>query len=147
MSVKQRITEYIKFKGITKISFCKKIGVSNAFISSMRVSIQPDKLKSIALNYPDLNLEWLIQGEGEMLKNEEKRVLVDDNKTLSNQEIMSKLVITNETLAYQNGELIKILSEHNYIARNNSDTIRNLSYKVNTIDSPDISKNVQGEAS
>ena len=68
MSVKERLERYIDFKGIKKSDFCKEINVSGAFISSMRVSIQPDKLKSIALKYPDLNTEWLLTGNGEMLK-------------------------------------------------------------------------------
>lgn len=68
MTVKQRLTEYIEFKKITKIAFCKAIGVSNGFISSMRKSIQPDKIKSIALNFPDLNTGWLLTGEGKMIK-------------------------------------------------------------------------------
>ena len=34
----------------------------------MRVSIQPDRLKSIAICFPELNTGWLITGEGEMLK-------------------------------------------------------------------------------
>ena len=38
----------------------------------MRVSIQPDKLKSIAINFPRLDIGWLLTGEGSMLKNEIK---------------------------------------------------------------------------
>lgn len=38
----------------------------------MRVSIQPDKLKSIAINFPKLDIGWLLTGEGSMLKNEIK---------------------------------------------------------------------------
>ena len=34
----------------------------------MRKSIQPDKIKSIAIEFPELNTEWLLTGEGEMLK-------------------------------------------------------------------------------
>lgn len=68
MSVKERIIEYIKYKGISNSEFCRTIGVSTAFISSMVRSIQPDKILSIALKYPDLNTGWLMTGEGEMLK-------------------------------------------------------------------------------
>jgi len=71
MSVKERITKYIEYKKITKIAFCSAINVSNAFISSMRQSIQPDKIQRIALKFPDLNTGWLLTGEGEMLKSPE----------------------------------------------------------------------------
>jgi len=69
MSVKERLEMYVKHKKLTNSAFCRSIGVSTAFISSMRVSLQPDKIESIALNYPDLNTGWLLTGEGLMIKN------------------------------------------------------------------------------
>lgn len=77
MSVKERLTQYIKYKNITTSAFCKSINVSTAFVSSMRKSLQPDKLESIAFNFPDLNTGWLMTGEGEMLK-------TDDNSPIIN---------------------------------------------------------------
>lgn len=68
MPVKERLTEYLKSKKISKSAFGRDIGVSSAYIASIRKSIQPDKLQRIALKYPDLNTEWLLTGEGEMLK-------------------------------------------------------------------------------
>jgi len=68
MTVKNRLEQYISYKGIKKAEFCRIINVSTAFISSMRVSIQPDKIKSIALAFPDLNIKWLITGLGDMLE-------------------------------------------------------------------------------
>lgn len=69
MSVKERLTEFVNWLGISKSEFGRQIGVSNAFISSIRKSIQQDKIQSIASMYPNLNIEWLLTGEGEMLKN------------------------------------------------------------------------------
>ncbi len=68
-SVKSRLYTYLSNKNIRVGQFCKSIGVSPSFVSSMRKSIQPDKIKSIALLYPDLNTVWLLTGEGEMLMN------------------------------------------------------------------------------
>jgi len=70
MSVKERLEAFVKHKKISKSAFCESIGVSNAFISSMRKSMQPDKIESIALIYPDLNTGWLLSGMGEMLNSE-----------------------------------------------------------------------------
>lgn len=72
--VKERLIEYLDAKNIGKAEFGRKIGVSSAFVTSIRKSIQPDKLKSIALNYPDLNTSWLMTGEGTMLLNVEDKV-------------------------------------------------------------------------
>mgnify|MGYP001224012532 CR=1 FL=1 len=68
MSVKERLTEYLRTKKISKSAFGRDVGVSSAYITSIRKSIQPDKLQRIALKYPDLNTVWLLTGEGEMLK-------------------------------------------------------------------------------
>lgn len=67
-TVKERVEIFLKAKKISKTNFGKAIGASNAFVSSMRKSIGPDKLQSIASAYPDLNIEWLLTGEGQMLK-------------------------------------------------------------------------------
>jgi transcriptional regulator with XRE-family HTH domain len=68
MSVKDRLTQYLDSKNISKSAFGRDIGVSSAYISSIRKSIQPEKIKRIALKYPDLNTTWLLTGDGEMLK-------------------------------------------------------------------------------
>ena len=72
VSVKERLKLFLKKEGIKDVDFCRIIGVSTGFISCMRVSIQPDKLKSIAINFPRLDIGWLLTGEGSMLKNEIK---------------------------------------------------------------------------
>lgn len=66
MAVKERLIEFIKFKGISIREFCRTIGVSETYVSSMRTSIQPDKLISIVEHYPDINTIWLMTGVGEM---------------------------------------------------------------------------------
>lgn len=73
MSVKERLIEYLKYKKISKSEFGRMINVSSAFITSMRSSLQPDKIKRIAFNFPDLNTEWLLTGEGNMLKSTEQQ--------------------------------------------------------------------------
>lgn len=66
-SVKERLKLFLKDLNIKGVDFCKSIGVSPGFIAGMRESIQPDKLKSIAILYPSLNIGWLMTGEGEMI--------------------------------------------------------------------------------
>lgn len=68
-SVKERLKLFLQIEKIKQTDFCQAIGVSTGFISSMRESIQPDKLKNIAINYPKLDIGWLMVGEGNMIKN------------------------------------------------------------------------------
>lgn len=67
-TVKQRLNEYIKHKDISVRSFERACGLSYGYVHNMRVSIQPEKVESIARQYPDLNPGWLLTGEGNMLK-------------------------------------------------------------------------------
>lgn len=80
MSVKERIKQYIDYKGISTRQFTISIGVSPSYVSNMNKSIQPDKLDSIAKHYPDLNTGWLMTGEGQMIKEDAplNNVLVND---------------------------------------------------------------------
>ena len=68
-SVKERLKHFLSENKIKGSDFCAKIGVSSGFISGMRESIQPDKLKSIAIHYPLLDIGWLMTGMGQMQKN------------------------------------------------------------------------------
>ena len=88
MTVKERIKAFIKWKEISTSAFCESISVSNAYVSSMRVSIQPDKLQSIALNYPELNIDWLLTGDGNMInpkKHKEKQHVSEHTPIYSNE--------------------------------------------------------------
>ena len=68
MEVKDRLKLFLKTQNITQLAFCNALDVSTGYISSMRKSISPDKLSCIAAKYPQLNITWLLTGQGEMLK-------------------------------------------------------------------------------
>lgn len=67
VSVKQRLMQFIKYKGIGQGKFEKTVGLSNGYINQLRHSPSPQKIQMIIGAYPDLNQSWLLTGEGEML--------------------------------------------------------------------------------
>lgn len=67
MSVKQRIYAFIKYKSISVKKFEELCELSNGYISSMRKGFGTDKLNNVLNVFPELNREWLLYGEGEML--------------------------------------------------------------------------------
>lgn len=67
-TVKERLVKFIKYNHISQSKFEKETGLSNAYVSNIRVSIQPKSLGKISSRYPELNIGWLLTGEGDMLK-------------------------------------------------------------------------------
>ena len=67
-SISQRVKIYCKVKSIKISAFEKRCGLSNGYVNGITRGIGESKLKTISLNFPDLNVSWLLTGEGEMLK-------------------------------------------------------------------------------
>ena len=71
-SVIQRITELQVYKGVSSISFAETIGFNystlNNYFTRRSTSIDIELIKKIASSYDDGNIDWLITGQGEMIK-------------------------------------------------------------------------------
>lgn len=67
--IKDRIKLFCNHSGISVRTFCLAIGVSAGYVNNISKSIQPDKLQRISMQYPSLNIGWLLTGSGEMLNN------------------------------------------------------------------------------
>lgn len=67
-TVKERLIKFLKFKGLNKKRFEEKVGLSNGYIGSIRVGIGSRVLLKIENVFPELNTNWLLTGEGNMLK-------------------------------------------------------------------------------
>ncbi len=61
-----RLKLFIKFKGLGQTKFEELVGFSRGYISKVKTAIGADKLSNIVKVFPDLNLDWLITGKGEM---------------------------------------------------------------------------------
>lgn len=70
-TVKERLNAFLRYKEVNNSEFGRAIGVSSAFVSSIRKSIQPDKIEKIKSTFPDLNVSWLLTGEGDMIESAE----------------------------------------------------------------------------
>jgi hypothetical protein len=110
MTVKKRLIEFAKSQERSVRAFESKAGLNEGYINSIRVSIQPDKLQSIASNYPNLNTDWLMTGNGTMLKEQLNLDVNDSNKPLSINDLvkainnLSEAAIVNANAAMKNAE-------------------------------------------
>lgn len=66
-TVKTRLIRLLKEKRMTQTEFARHMGVSPTYIGAMRKSIPKERLRQLVDLFPDLNRDWLLYGEGEML--------------------------------------------------------------------------------
>lgn len=67
-SVKERLVKFIKGSGISVNAFERKAGLSVGYMRQLRCEPSPTKLKNILDAFPQLNDQWLLTGEGGMLR-------------------------------------------------------------------------------
>lgn len=80
MSIKERTYAFIRHKGISIKKFEELCDLSNGYVSSMRKGFGNDKLNNVLKNFPELNRDWLLYGEGDMLND----MVVQNNKNGNN---------------------------------------------------------------
>jgi transcriptional regulator with XRE-family HTH domain len=120
--VKERLTAFLRSKGINNSEFGRRTGTSSAYVSSIRQSISTDVLEKIAQAFPDLNVEWLLLGTGEMYRSDTvtQNGRINLNFLLSVAEICCNIVTQNGRINLngdggntvnggETGELIELL--------------------------------------
>lgn len=84
MGLKDRILTFIEHKGVSVQKFEQRVGLSNASVSKMGDNTRRSTIDRISNFYPDLNINWLITGEGEMLninhENETPQVIENEQE-------------------------------------------------------------------
>lgn len=70
MSLKERVQAYCSLKKISVARFERWAGLSNGYFSQVRGTPSLDKIEKIQNAFPDLRKEWLLFGEGDMLKSD-----------------------------------------------------------------------------
>lgn len=66
-TIKERLIEFLSYKGIGQIKFAEAAGLSRGFVNILGDGISSKSLNKISQSFPELNTLWLTSGEGEML--------------------------------------------------------------------------------
>lgn len=67
MTIRDRLRQFIDYKGISISMFERNCKLSNGFASKVGDSIRAVNLENISAVYPELNRTWLLTGDGNML--------------------------------------------------------------------------------
>ena len=127
MGVRERLKAYLKHNNISQSAFAEAIGASTGYVNAIAKSIGPDKIPIIKSIFTDLNIDWLLTGEGSMLKNTDQSVSqggddailsdADLNNSSTMKKLLESLLRQNEELIRQNGALIDLYKEERVIKR------------------------------
>ncbi|MDA3852838.1 MAG: S24 family peptidase [Bacteroidales bacterium] len=81
-TIKQRILQIAEFKGVAKTKFLESNGLTygNFKGKSLKTDISAKGIVDISANHPDINLQWLLTGNGEMLIEDSKHIFSEDKK-------------------------------------------------------------------
>ena len=90
MQIKDRINEFIRSRGLSIKEFEEKIGKSNGSWKNAK-TISEDVLICFLEAFPEINLEWPLRGQGEMLVSGKLSSSDVDEKLLG----LCKLLIEN----------------------------------------------------
>jgi phage repressor protein C with HTH and peptisase S24 domain len=107
-----RLVEYIEYKQITKSEFYKATGLSNGYLDKVK-DIGTEKLVSIISAYPDLDLKWVVTGQGKMISNESEAAGMDITtvkKLKTDRRITSQAVPLYDIVA--TAGIVDLLADH-----------------------------------
>jgi len=65
--IKQKILQYLDFKGVSKYKFYQETGITNGILSQSNGISEENLLRFLSV-YKDISAEWLLTGNGSMLK-------------------------------------------------------------------------------
>lgn len=77
MSIKERVILFINYLEIGQTAFEKHVGLSNGYINNIKKAFGVEKLEKILCKYPELNKDWLLTGEGEMLNTPKETIQIN----------------------------------------------------------------------
>lgn len=81
MGIIERISQFREHLGIGQTAFEVNVGVAKGYFSKVK-TLGSDKIIGIYEKYPQLNIEWLITGNGYMIREDEYNHLKDIQKAM-----------------------------------------------------------------
>lgn len=79
-TLKDRLLQVIEKLGVTKSYFEKTVGFSNGFVDKSGDNTRKSSLDKISITYPNININWLLTGEGDMFIDNANKI--DDVKNI-----------------------------------------------------------------
>lgn len=113
LTIKERILSFLESQGIKKVDFFEATSIQSSNFKGKNMSSQPggDMIVRVLTIYPNLSAEWLLRGEGDMLKSsvtkDKPKIIKTDTKKDNDlsSSILDKFLTTIQNQAEEIGEL------------------------------------------
>ncbi len=109
-----RLMQFIQHAGLSARQFDLSIGAANGYTLRMkknRASIGSDVIENIVRTYPQLNVSWLITGEGEMLKSSKIAEPIEFDELPAEKQREIEAIIEKKIRERQEAEFKSLLEE------------------------------------
>lgn len=104
--IKKRILEYIDYKGVSKYKFYQDSGITRGVLDK-KGGIAEDNVAKFVAYEPNINLEWLILGQGKMLKGD-----IVEEENLSEIDNYKQIIEAKDKEIESKNKMIEFLSDH-----------------------------------
>ena len=86
MGIKERLLVFVNSLGVSRSEFERNSCLSNGYINNIREGMGADKVENVLRAYPQLNRNWLLTGNGEMLNPaySNNKITMNGNENVSN---------------------------------------------------------------
>ena len=109
-----RLIQFINHIGLSARQFDISIGASNGYTLRMKknhASVGSDVLETVLQTYPDLNVVWLLTGEGVMLKSQMEDEVLDFEKLPAEKKAIIEKIIEDKIRERQHQALRNLVKE------------------------------------
>jgi hypothetical protein len=110
MNTKERLQKFVEYKGLGRSRFEALVGISSGYLSTKSPSVGSEIIEKIARIYHDVNIEWLVTGDGKMIK-----PLYWNESETEGKSMYKKLIYAPLVSRYSQTEYINRINDKPYI--------------------------------
>ena len=99
--ITRRIRTYTEFRKLTLAAFERRCGFSHGYVNNIRAGISDKCRSQITLAFPELNVDWVVTGKGEMLTEPPKPVTTERTRYQEMIQIRNVRIMELETLVLE----------------------------------------------
>lgn len=109
MNSKDRLLLFITYKGIGQGKFEEVCGISNGYVNNNKGSFGASIVNRIHKAFPELNIEWLTTGDGDMIKDGESEAVAILNPNILEVPFISQYAYAGYLSGFSQGGYVETL--------------------------------------